>query len=76
MNQNWRVRLALERIGSQYRGSVLTYRDLPDAREESADLFMAATREEALTVASRAAQRLGLTTFELDDQTGEHPNRA
>ena len=76
MNESWRVRLTLEKIGSQYRGSLLTYRDLPDAREESASLFMATAREEALTVAQRAAERLGLKTFELEDRTGEQPNGA
>jgi hypothetical protein len=75
MNQGWRIRLTLEKVGSQYRGSLLTYRDLPEAHEESANLFMATAREEALAIAQHAAERLGLATFELDDRTGEQPKK-
>ena len=71
MDTSWKIRLTLERVGDQYRGSLLTYRDLPDAREEKAHLFMAETREEALGVAERATQELGLSQYGLDDRTGE-----
>lgn len=71
MNTICKIRLTLERVGDQYRGSLLTYRDLPDAREEKVHLFMAQTKEEAFGVAEQAAQELGLSQYGLDDRTGE-----
>ncbi len=71
MDTSWKIRLTLDKAGDQYRGSLLTYRDLPEAREEKARLFMAKTRDEALGVAERAAQELGLSQYGLDDRTGE-----
>ena len=76
MDSGWKIRLTLEWIGSQYRGSLLTYRDLPDAREETSHLFMATSREEALAVAEQATQRLGLSQYGLDDRSGEKPGKA
>ena len=49
----------------------MTYRDLPDSREEKAHLFMADSRELALNVAREAAGRLGLSKFTVDDRTNE-----
>ena len=71
MDTNWKIRLTLERVGDQYRGSLLSYRELPDSREEKSHLFMARTKEEAFGIAERAAQELGLSQYGLDDRTGE-----
>lgn len=71
MDSNWKIRLTLKRVGAQYRASLLTYRDLPDLREEEAHLFMANSREAALNVAREAAGRLGLSEFAVNDRTDE-----
>lgn len=71
MNSGKHLRLTLEKIGDQFRGSVLIYEEFTDRREESADTFMALSRDEALAVAQRTTARLGLVRFELDDRTGE-----
>lgn len=73
MKRNWKIRLTLERIGTEYRGSLLSYRDLPQSREEKTYLFMAETLEAALDVAREAAGRLGLSNFTVDDLTDENP---
>ena len=69
MDNEWKIRLTLDRVESGYRGCLLTYRDLPDVREEKVELFMVATREEAVEIASQAAARLGLPKFGLNDRT-------
>lgn len=76
MDTNWKIKLTLERVGTQYRASLLTYRDLPHSREEKAHLFMAGSREEALNVAREAAGGLGISKFAVIDRTNEHLQRA
>lgn len=76
MDTNWKIRLTLERVGTQYRASLLTYRDLPHSREERAHLFMPGSREEALNAAREAAGRLGLSKFTVNDRTSEALQRA
>lgn len=68
MTSLWKIRITLERVGEKYRASLLTYRNLPDAREEKVELFMANTRDAALDVAREAAKRLGLSKIEIDER--------
>lgn len=59
MNSGKHVRLTLEKIGDQFRGSILIYEEFTDLREESVDTFIALSRNEALAVAQRTTTRLG-----------------
>jgi hypothetical protein len=71
MGSGWKVRVTLQRITDQYRASVLTYRELENAREEKAELFMADSREAALELARDVARQVGARKLQIDDQTSE-----
>ena len=69
MEEAWKFRLTLERIGDQYRAGLLKYRELPDVREEVSRIYMAGSKDEAIAIAERAVYESGQSKYELVDKT-------